>query len=219
MLVSALPMKAPGAGADDRSLAAITLGEPALTHDALPRRVARAAPAIGKPNQDVAVAALPAGPILPAAAEQEQPMPLPDVIGTTPAPIQHVSPFNQFSDDTRGDEAKWPVIPCAVARIDLGPGAKCQAGPPVPHGGLCDISRQAAMVTNARYQIEADVMIFDPTKVTAAGHQDKNCTVGGYANMPDDFKDVEPDDSKRQWMDQLCQRRPTKHGLLRRSRA
>jgi hypothetical protein len=130
-----------------------------------------------------------------AAAQTAQP--LPDVNVTAPAPIQHVNPFNPFSGDTRVDEAKWPAIPCAGARIDLGAGGKCQTGTPVEtfltmsQGGRCDIARQVAMINNARYQIEADVMIFDPYKVTASGHQLKNCTVWtGYVNMPDDFKDM-----------------------------
>jgi hypothetical protein len=200
ILVSALSVKALGAGVDDRGLAAITVGEPALTRDALPRPVARAAPAIAKPDQDVAVAPLPAGSVLPAAtlagvipaaAEQKQKVPLPDVAAITPAPIQQVNPFNSFSGQTRVDEAKWPVIPCASARIDLGAGAKCQAGPPVLWGGHCDIARQMAMITNARYQIEADVMIFDPTKVTATGSQGQElCGVGRLHNMPDGFKDM-----------------------------
>jgi hypothetical protein len=47
------------------------------------------------------------------------------------------------------------VIPCASARIDLGPGAKCQTGTAVEtfltmsQGGRCDIARQVTMVDNA----------------------------------------------------------------------
>jgi hypothetical protein len=123
--------------------------------------------------------------------------PLPDVNVTASAPIKRVNPFNPFSSDTRVDESKWPVIPCTGSRIDLGPGAKCQTGTPVEtfltmsQGGRCDIARQLAMIDNARYRVEADVMIFDPYKVTATGHQGKNCTVWtGYTNMPDDFYDM-----------------------------
>jgi hypothetical protein len=132
-----------------------------------------------------------------AALTQSPQTPLPDVSVTAPAPIQRVNPFTPFSGDTRVDEARRPVIPCAGARIDLGPGAKCQTGTPVEtfltmsQGGRCDIARQVAMIDNARYRIEAHVMIFDPYKVTATGHQMKNCTVWtGYTNMPDDFKDM-----------------------------
>jgi hypothetical protein len=132
----------------------------------------------------------------PTLAQQAQ-QPLPDVNVTAQAPIQHVNPFNPFSGDTRVDEARWPAIPCNTARVDLGAGARCQTGTPVETfltmstGGRCDIARQVTMVKNARYEVEADVMIMDPYKVTAVGHQGKNCTVWtGYVNMPDDFRDM-----------------------------
>jgi len=132
-----------------------------------------------------------------AAFAQQAQSPLPDVNVTAPAPIQHVNPFNPFSGDTRVDETRWPVIPCNTARVDLGPGARCQTGTPVETfltmstGGRCDIARQVTMTKNARYEAEADVMIMDPYKVTAVGHQGKNCTVWtGYVNMPDDFRDM-----------------------------
>lgn len=134
---------------------------------------------------------------VPAALAQQPQAPLPDVNVTAQAPIQHVNPFNPFSGDTRVDEARWPVIPCNTARVDLGAGARCQTGTPVETfltmstGGRCDIARQVTMAKNARYEAEADVMIMDPYKVTAAGHQGKNCTVWtGYVNMPDDFRDM-----------------------------
>jgi hypothetical protein len=144
-----------------------------------PRDVAAAVPTpVAVPP--AAVAAAPA----PVAAPQESKVPLPDVTVTTPAPIQQVNPPPRDGVD----EAKWPVISCANARIDLGAGAKCLVGTPIG-GGHCDIARQAATITNARYQIEADVKIFDPAKVTADGNQGKNCMVwSGYTHMPDDFK-------------------------------
>lgn len=131
------------------------------------------------------------------AAPAQQQQQLPDVNVTAQAPIQSINRFNPFSGNTRVDEARWPVIPCNTARIDLGPGAKCQTGTQVEtfmtmsQGGRCDIARQVTMSKNARYEVEADVMIFDPYKVTAAGHQMKDCTVwAGYTNMPDDFRDM-----------------------------
>jgi hypothetical protein len=133
----------------------------------------------------------------PRVSAQQPQAPLPDVTVTAPAPIQHVNPFNPFSGDTRVDEARWPVIPCTNARVDLGAGARCQTGTPVETfltmstGGRCDIARQVTMARNARYEVEADVMIMDPYKVTAVGHQGKHCTVWtGFVNMPDDFRDM-----------------------------
>jgi len=128
-------------------------------------------------------------------------MTVPPVDVTARAPIQQVNPFKPYSGDTRVDEARWPVIPCNIARVDLGPGSRCQTGTPVETfleqglgTGRCDIARQLAMIQNARYQVEADIMVFDPYKVvasTATGHQGKNCFVwSGYTNMPDDFHDM-----------------------------
>ena len=187
VLVSTLPVKGTGAGAGDLSLPAIAADGPALRYDAPPRPAAKAVPASAKPIQDVAVAALPGTPVIPAAAEQQQKAPTPDVAVGSPAAIPRADPSSPGRPGV--DEANWSVIPCANARIDLGAGATCQAGPPVPRGGHCDISRQVATVTNTRYQIEADVRIFDPYKVTATGNQGKNCAVwSGYSNLPDDFK-------------------------------
>jgi hypothetical protein len=133
---------------------------------------------------------------IPALAQQQQ-QSLPDVNVTAQAPIKNINPFNPFSGNTRVEEDKWPVIQCQAARIDLGTGARCQTGTQIENfmtmsaSGRCDIARQLAMVKNGRYEAEADVMIFDPYKVTAAGHQLKNCTVWtGYTNMPDDFRDM-----------------------------
>jgi hypothetical protein len=128
--------------------------------------------------------------------------PLPDVSVIAPAVPQQVNPFKPYSTNTRVEETKWPEIPCGVSRIALGPGGKCQTGTPVETfltmsggsnvgNGRCDIAHQLATVDNGRYQVEADVLIFDPYKVTAYGHQDKNCFVwSGYTNMPDDFHDM-----------------------------
>jgi hypothetical protein len=144
----------------------------------------------------MAAAALFVAAALPSAAQQNT-VPLPDVNVTAQAPIKQINPFNPFSGNTRVEEATWPVIPCGAARIDLGPGARCQTGTQIENfmtmsqSGRCDIARQLAIVKNGRYEVEADVMIFDPYKVTATGHQMKNCTVWtGYTNMPDDFKDM-----------------------------
>lgn len=194
VLVSTLPLKPPGAGADDPGLTAPTSREASLGLDALSPPPAKAPAATAKPPREMAAATPPTVPVLPAAvsptpvaAPQAQKAPLPDVAVITPAPIQPANPTNPPSGV---DEATWRVIPCAAARIDLGAGAKCQAGLPVG-GGLCDIARQVTMITNAHYQIEADVKIFDPTKITAAGYPGRNCTIwSGFRNLPDDFKDM-----------------------------
>lgn len=192
VLVPALPRRPSGAGANNPGLAAITLDERVLDRAAPRQLAARAAPAIAKKSHDVAAAALPANPIVPVAMQQAMRMPLAEVAVAKPAPVE------PSSGKTWVDKAKWSVIPCANARIDLGAGAKCQVSPPVSWSGhYCDISRQVATVTNARYQIEAEVRIFDPYKVTATGSQGKNCAV--WADQPD-----KPDYFKN--MNQITQR-------------
>ena len=127
--------------------------------------------------------------------------PLPDVSVIAPAVPQQVNPFKPYSTSTRVEETKWPEIPCNLSRIALGPSGRCQTGTPVETfltmsggqggGARCDIAHQLAIIDNGHYQVEADVLIFDPYKVTAAGHQDKNCYIwSGYTNMPDDFYDM-----------------------------
>jgi DNA-binding winged helix-turn-helix (wHTH) protein len=171
VLVSALPTKLLGAGANDLSLPAITADKPAFDRAAPPRSTAKVVPAAAKP-------------VVAASMEQEPNVPPQDVVVATPAPIEHMDPISIAG-------AQWSVIPCVSARIDLGPGSTCRASPPVSTGGHCDIARQQATITNARYQIDAVVRIFDPYKITATGPQGKNCAVwSGYRNMPDDFKNI-----------------------------
>jgi DNA-binding winged helix-turn-helix (wHTH) protein len=203
VLVSALAAKSAGAGVDEPRLAAITVDNHALAADTTLPRPAKAAPAAAKPPREIAAATAPVGAIIPAAvtapvaappasAPPAQKSPLPDVAIATPAslpgPVQQVNPPHPLGSGV--DEAAWPVIPCATARIDLGAGAKCQMGRPTG-GGHCEIARQVTMITNARYQIEADVKIVDPTKITATGAPGRDCMVwSGYTNMPDDFKNM-----------------------------
>jgi hypothetical protein len=139
------------------------------------------------------------------ALAQTQQAPLPDVNVTAPGPAPPpAKAFSPFSTNTRVEESKWPEIPCNTARIALGPGSKCQNGGPTESfltmsgglantgsNGVCDIAHQLAIIGNGRYQVEADVLIFDPYKITAIGHPDKNCFVwSGYTTMPNDFYDM-----------------------------
>jgi DNA-binding winged helix-turn-helix (wHTH) protein len=192
VLVSALPPRPFNTGANDPDLAAITLDDHVLDRAAPPQSVVRAVPTIAKPSRDVAAAALPASPIVPVTTQQGTRARLAEAALPRPALAEPVGLSSPSSGKTWVDEANWSVIPCADARIDLGDGARCQVGPPVSWGGhYCDISQQVATVTNARYQIEAEVRIFDPYKVTATGPQGKGCTVwADRPDKPDYFKDM-----------------------------
>lgn len=198
LLVSGLPLKPPGVRVGDPWPTVLASRDARLALDAPPPLTAKASAGTAKlPREAATAAAPPVVPILSAAAApaavaapQVQAPPPPVVTVITPAPAEQAAPANSPSGGAGVDEAKWQVIPCATARIDLGAGAKCEAGLSVG-GGLCDIARQVTMVTNAHYQIEADAKIFDPAKVTAAGYPGRNCTIwSGFRHLPDDFKDM-----------------------------
>jgi hypothetical protein len=104
----------------------------------------------------------------------------------------------------RVEEDKWPVVPCATSRMD-DPAAvgTCQAGPLVmnsqsyggsgylPQGfGSCTIAHPLITTTVGRLSVEADVLVFDPYKVSATPNNPQ-CTVwGGFQNLPGDFRDM-----------------------------
>jgi hypothetical protein len=130
---------------------------------------------------------------------------LPDVTVTAPAPPPAPpQQFSPFAGKTRVEEEKWPEIPCGGARIASSAGGKCQAGPQIetfmsafepgkePGGGsTCSIGHQLISVDIGRFAVEADVLIFDPYKVTGSAAQSKWCMVwSGYKELPNDFKDM-----------------------------
>jgi hypothetical protein len=134
--------------------------------------------------------------------------PLPDVNVTAPA-TPHESFVTRgftspYAGHTRVEEDKWPVIPCASARISTATGAgTCQNGAPTETSlslasnatsPNCTIYHQLVTFQVGALSIEADTLIFDPYKIVAGsptGHQDKNCFVwSGYLRLPDDFHDM-----------------------------
>jgi hypothetical protein len=133
---------------------------------------------------------------------QTQP-PLPDVNVTAPPPSPPQK-FSPFAGKVRVEEEKWPEIPCGGARIASSAGGKCQAGPQIetfmsafepgkePGGGsTCSIAHQLISVDVGRFAVEADVLVFDPYKVTGSAPQSKWCMVwSGYKELPNDFKDM-----------------------------
>ena len=135
------------------------------------------------------------------AAQQAQTT-LPDLNVTAPvAPPQRFSPMY---GKLRVEEEKWPVIPCDKARLASAAPGKCQSGPPVENfmsmmatgaqpavGSECTIAHHLLTVDIGRFAVEADVQVFDPYKVTAAGVFNKFCFVwSGFTDMPNDFKDL-----------------------------
>ena len=57
--------------------------------------------------------------------------------------------------------------------------------------GGCDLALDVVAFDNARISAEANVLIFDPYKVTALGSAPKNCFVRGYSDYDaTDFQDM-----------------------------
>jgi hypothetical protein len=142
------------------------------------------------------------------AAQQPTQTPLPDVNVTAPAAPHESFVTRGFTTPyvghTRVEEDKWPVIPCASARISTTTGAgTCQNGAPTETSlslssnstsPNCTIYHQLVTFQVGALSVEADTLIFDPYKIVAGsptGHQDKNCFVwSGYLRLPDDFHDM-----------------------------
>jgi hypothetical protein len=136
---------------------------------------------------------------------QQTTTPLPDVNVTAPANRESFITrgfTNPYTGHTRVEEDKWPIIPCATARISSVVGGTCQTGSPTEtflslsnnEPPNCIIYHQLVTFQTGSLSIEADTFIFDPYKVVSGsptGHQDKSCFVwSGYLRLPDDFHDM-----------------------------
>jgi hypothetical protein len=139
-----------------------------------------------------------------AVAQQAQTI-LPEVTVTAPpvAPPRHFGPAQGMMGVVRVEEDRWPVVPCAASRMNgADAGGKCQEGPLVrnfaslgtgfypPGFGDCTIAHPLITTTVGRFAVEADVLVFDPYKITGQPANAK-CTVwSGFQNLPADFKDM-----------------------------
>src|SRR5579863_9486620 len=111
-------------------------------------------------------------------AAAQQSLSLPEVTVTappvTPPPVapQSAKPSPYFGN-TRVEEDKWPEIPCAASRIDVGAAGTCRRGPPqvtFERGDAqgsrqlsnCDIAHNLVISYVGVLAIEADVLVFDP---------------------------------------------------------
>jgi hypothetical protein len=160
-----------------------------------------------------AVAAL----AMPAVAQQAQTT-LPELSVTAPKtqpePAPGMAPTQGMLGKTRVEEDKWPEIPCGDSRMvtaaaatqtgAAGPGdGRCQDGPKVqnflsiagggdhPNAyGDCRIVHPLITAVVGRFAVEADVLVFDPYKITAGPYNGK-CTVwSGFEHLPQDFRDM-----------------------------
>jgi hypothetical protein len=131
---------------------------------------------------------------------------LPEVEVTAPkvtAPPEWAAPRPGMLGKTRVEEDKWVEVPCDSARMNTAATGNCQAGPMVMSAmsylgagdvpmayGDCTIVHPLITAIIGRFAVEADVLVFDPYKVTAGPYNGK-CTVSsGYEHLPGDFKDM-----------------------------
>jgi hypothetical protein len=128
----------------------------------------------------------------PAAAE-ETPLPLPDVIVMAPGPAD-APPYlrdprnsagrNPYLGRFRVEEDKFARVPCSDTRVLAISGGTCLQGYRLDNGSNpaarpCDMALDVTLFENARISVEADVLIFDPYKVTALGGMSTRCYVRG----------------------------------------
>jgi hypothetical protein len=129
---------------------------------------------------------------------------LPELTVTAPsAKPEWAAPRSGMLGKVRVEEEQWREIPCDSSRMNAAAG-KCQEGPKVmsalsymasgerPNAyGDCTIVHPLTRAVIGRFAVEADVLVFDPYKVTAAVQINNKCTVwSGYEHLPDDFKDM-----------------------------
>jgi hypothetical protein len=145
------------------------------------------------------------------AVAAEGQMPLPDVTVTAPG-LANTPPYlreqwnsygrNPYFGRYRVEEDKFIRVPCTSTRI-AAPGATCLQGYKLDGlttahangqvGGYrpCDLSLDVSLFDNTTISVEADILIFDPYKVTATGSQSAHCTVQGFTGYDViDFADM-----------------------------
>jgi hypothetical protein len=109
---------------------------------------------------------------------QDNKLAVPDVTVTAPAapvPPPYVpSPYGRY----RVEEDKFGEVPCSQTRIAFGPTGKClqgyRLGIDTAASGYrgsspCDMGFDVVIDTTGKLSIEADILVFDPYKVVAAG--------------------------------------------------
>jgi DNA-binding winged helix-turn-helix (wHTH) protein/TolB-like protein len=95
---------------------------------------------------------------------------------------------NPYFGRYRVEEAKFSEVPCTQTRIAFGPSGKCLQGYRL---APCDMALDVVMNRTAKLLIEADILAFDPYKVTAKGSPPRWCYVHGYMGYDqEDFQDM-----------------------------
>jgi len=106
---------------------------------------------------------------------------------------------NPYFGRYRVEEENFPEVPCTATRIAFAPGGRCLQGyrltlPEVSDevgGNSCDLALDVVGANTGKLYIEADILAFDPYKVTANGPPPRWCYVHGYLGYDqEDFQDM-----------------------------
>jgi hypothetical protein len=120
---------------------------------------------------------------------QDNKLSIPNVTVTAPAaPV--APPYvdrGGFFGRYRVEEDKFVEVPCTTTRIAFGPGGKCLQGYRLGHvvngsagnTNNCEMALDVVIDTTGKLTIEADILVFDPHRVTATGSPPQKCYVGG----------------------------------------
>jgi hypothetical protein len=128
---------------------------------------------------------------------QDSKLSVPNVTVTAPPNVGSRSPyFGRY----RVEENKFSEVPCSQTRIALGPGGKClqgyRLGVPANTGyrgsSPCDMALDVVIDTAGNLSVEADILVFDPYAVYAAGGSvPKYCYVRSNLHYDQtDFQDM-----------------------------
>lgn len=142
------------------------------------------------------------------ASAQDNKLTVPNVTVTAPAvPVE--PPYmrdrsqaygrNPYFGRYRVEEDKFTAVPCTQARIALGPGGRCLQGYRLGYASAstarnsnnCDMALDVVIDTAGKLAVEADILVFDPYRVTATGSPPRQCYVRSYSGYDqEDFQDM-----------------------------
>jgi hypothetical protein len=138
------------------------------------------------------------------AVAAETTLPLPDVSVIAPGPAD-AAPYmrdqwnsygrNPYFGRFRVEESRFTPVPCTDTRVAAA-GATCLQGYKIEgvspaYRAPCDMALDVTMFETAQITVEADILIFDPYKVTGVGSVSSHCYVRGYLNYDViDFADM-----------------------------
>ena len=129
---------------------------------------------------------------------------LPEVTVTAPPITPSWKKWSPYSSNPRVEEDKWPDIPCSGSKISSDAVSTCKTGPLLGHEGMglpsgnlsidasnCRMGHDLVITNLGNLVVEADVIVVDPTYVSAIGSQHKGCYVQShYSDLREDFPDM-----------------------------